>query len=51
MSRVVVSAVGAVVAAISTTASAGVVVLTGENVFDLFAANAGVSTVVETFDA
>ena len=51
MSRVVVSAVGALVAAISTTASAGVVVLTGEPVFDLFAANAGVSTVVETFDA
>ncbi|MEY3021055.1 MAG: hypothetical protein RIS86_251 [Planctomycetota bacterium] len=32
-------------------ASADVVVLTGENVFDLFAANAGISTVSETFDA
>ena len=44
-------AVGALAATIASAASANVVVLTGENVFDLFAANAGVSTVTETFDA
>lgn len=51
MPRILVPAACAIVAAVSTTASAGVVVLTGENVFDLFAANAGISTVTETFDA
>ena len=44
-------AVGALAATIASAASANVVVLTGENVFDLFAANAGVATVTETFDA
>ncbi|MFM1823733.1 MAG: hypothetical protein RI967_1999 [Planctomycetota bacterium] len=51
MSRVAVCATGVLVAAISASTSAGVVVVTGENVFDLFAANAGVGTVTETFDA
>jgi len=44
-------AVGALAATIASAASANVVVLTGENVFDLFAASAGVATVTETFDA
>ncbi|MFM1823734.1 MAG: hypothetical protein RI967_2000 [Planctomycetota bacterium] len=50
MSRTVL-ACGALAATIASAASADVVVLTGENVFDLFAANAGVGTVTETFDA